>query len=114
VFLVEVRCRAFWPMTTTMRLISLTPNRGSQRPSLKVKNAGALHPSKLRQVTTPLPRGAVNRKRPFSKRGTTATHFAAAVTSSGIPLGGSGAIRGAPWWHHPHTLPSHFELRLPQ
>src|SRR5437899_125802 len=66
-------------MTTTMRLISVTPNRGSQRPSLKVKKAGALHPSKLRQVTTPLPRGAVNRKRPFSKRGTTATHFVAAA-----------------------------------
>src|SRR6266576_5204940 len=59
----------------------------------KIKKAGALHPSKLRQVTTPLPRGAVNRKRPFSKPGTTATLFAAAVTSSGIPLGGSGAIR---------------------
>src|SRR3989442_8155254 len=57
IFLVESSCRAFWPKTTTIRLISVTPTRGSQRPSLKVKNAGALHLSKLRQVTTPLPRG---------------------------------------------------------
>jgi hypothetical protein len=69
------------------------PKPWRPRPSLKVKNAGALHPSKLRQVTTPLPRGAATRKRHFRKRGTTTTHFAAAVTSSGIPLGGSGAIR---------------------
>src|SRR5947209_3430418 len=66
-------------MTTTMRLISVTPNRGSQRPSLKVKKAGALHPSKLRQVTTHLPRGAVNRKHQLHD------HRLAKPTVDGVP-----------------------------
>src|ERR1700722_2237522 len=65
-----------------------TPICNPQLPPEIVMNAGALHPSAVRQVATPLPPLAPNTKPPLTMCGITATHFACSNTSSGIPLSG--------------------------
>src|ERR1039457_2615429 len=59
-----------------------------QLPPEIVMNAGALQPSAVRQVATPLPPLAPKTKPPLTMCGMTATHFACSNTSSGIPLSG--------------------------
>src|SRR5580700_7077545 len=65
-----------------------TPICSPQLPPEIVMNAGALQPSAVRQVATPLPPLAPKTKPPFTMCGITATHFACSNTSSGIPLSG--------------------------
>ena len=65
-----------------------TPICRPQLPPEIVMNAGALQPSAVRQVATPLPPLPPNTKPPLTMCGTTAMHFACSSTSSGIPLSG--------------------------
>src|SRR5664279_2352308 len=65
-----------------------TPICNPQLPPEIVINAGALQPSAVRQVATPLPPLAPKIKPPLTICGITATHFACCNTSSGIPLSG--------------------------
>src|SRR5579872_824588 len=65
-----------------------TPICSPQLPPEIVMKAGALQPSAVRQVATPLPPLAPKTKPPFTMCGMTATHFACSNTSSGIPLSG--------------------------
>src|ERR1017187_10395275 len=59
-----------------------------QLPPEIVINAGALQPSEVRQVATPLPPLAPKIKPPLTMCGITATHLACSNTSCGIPLSG--------------------------
>src|SRR5579863_1392660 len=65
-----------------------TPICNPQLPPEIVMNAGALQPSAVRQVATPLPPSAPKTNPPFTMCGITATHLACSNTSSGIPLSG--------------------------
>src|SRR5580658_988575 len=65
-----------------------TPICRPQLPPEIVTNAGALQPSAVRQVATPLPPSAPNTNPPLTMCGITATHLACSNTSSGIPLSG--------------------------
>src|ERR1700730_2375181 len=70
------------------RSTASTPICSPQLPPEIVMNAGALQPSVVRQVATPLPPLPPKIKPPLTMCGTTATHFACSNTSSGIPLSG--------------------------
>src|SRR5271157_1081883 len=65
-----------------------TPICKPQLPPEIVMNAGALQPSAVRQVATPLPPLAPKTNPPLTICGMTATHLACSSTSSGIPLSG--------------------------
>src|ERR1017187_9499891 len=77
---------SFWKIITTST--ASTPICRPQLPPEIVMNAGALQPSAVRQVATPLPSLAPKIKPPLTMCGITATHFACSNTSSGIPLSG--------------------------
>ena len=70
------------------RSTASTPICSPQFPPEIVMNAGALQPSAVRQVATPLPPLPPKIKPPLTMCGITATHFACSNTSSGMPLSG--------------------------
>src|SRR5438270_8116087 len=79
-------------MMTIIRSTACPPICNPKLPPLMLKGAGAVQPSAVRQVATPLPYAPPIPRPPLSNEGTTATHLAELRISSGIPLSGVAMI----------------------